>query len=223
MPSKVLVVAAHPDDEVLGCGGTIKSLSLRGAEVGVVFLADGESSRETVTKTSCQSRRSAALEAGKILGFECLEFFNFPDNRLDSLPLLEITQALEGVLSSFEPSIVLTHFGNDLNIDHCSCSRAVITACRPFSYDFVEEILAFEVASSTGLFAGADSFNPTIFQDISATLEFKMSALDAYAAEMRPFPHPRSHEGVKILAQQRGMAANLIYAEAFQPLRIIRR
>lgn len=224
MQSSVLVLAAHPDDEVLGCGGGIARLAADGATVNVAFLADGISSRTSTdaTRTDAQSaeltaRRAAARKACKILGVDSVVFDEFPDNRMDSVPLLDIVQTIEKLLSRFRPDTVFTHHAGDVNVDHRRIHEAVTAACRPQKGHVVRTLLSFEVASSTEwqLPAAGAPFVPNWFIDISDTLERKLAALDAYAMELRDWPHPRSRQGVEHLARWRGATVGVDAAEAF--------
>ncbi|MET0311526.1 MAG: PIG-L deacetylase family protein [Burkholderiaceae bacterium] len=215
----VLVVAAHPDDEVLGCGGTLAKLAALGSRIHVAFLADGVSSRPGAPAAGAgmESRREAARKACAILGVQGVSFGDLPDNRLDSLPLLEVTQAVEALVRAHSPGTVFTHHAGDVNIDHQVIHRAVLTACRPQRGHPVRTLLAFEVPSSTEwqLPGTAPAFLPNWFSDISSTLGKKLEALDAYAAELREWPHPRSRQGVEHLARWRGATVGAEAAEAF--------
>ena len=223
MPESVLVVAAHADDEVLGCGGAIASHTFAGDRVEVVLMTDGVSSRSTHGDQDKDVRYEAALEASKILGVSNLHSFSFPDNGMDGVPLIEITRVVEEIVRSLQPSIVYTHHHNDLNIDHRQTHRAVLTACRPQPRFTVKQILGFEVLSSTEWnTAGANPFTPTVFTDISSLLDIKLEALKAYAQEMRPAPHSRSFEHVEVLAKHRGFSVGLSAAEAFEMYRWVR-
>lgn len=213
MSKTVLVVAAHPDDEVLGCGGTIAAHRLKGDQVHVAILAQGLASRGEVDEAERARLHQAARDAQTILGAASLSLFDFPDNRLDSIDLLDLVKVVEGLLARHRPSIVYTHFADDLNIDHRRTYQAVMTACRPLEGSSVESLLCFEVPSSTEW--SNCPFTPNWYVDISGTLEKKVRALEAYAGEMRPFPHPRSIEGTKHLAAWRGATAGFMAAEAF--------
>ncbi len=216
---RVLVVAAHPDDEVLGCGGTLAKLAAAGASVHVAFLADGVTSRpgEPAAGAGMAARRGAARKACAILGAQGVSFGDLPDNRLDTVPLLDVTQAVEALVRAHAPDTVFTHHAGDVNIDHQVIHRAVLTACRPQQGHPVRTLLAFEVPSSTEwqLPGTAPPFVPNWFSDISGTLAKKLEALDAYAAELRAWPHPRSREGVENLARWRGATVGVPAAEAF--------
>lgn len=220
MPESLLILAAHPDDEVLGCGGTIAKLSDEGANVHVAFLADGVFSRggdEAGQQEELNTRRKAAQQACDILGVKSVSFGDFPDNRMDTIPLLDIVQAVELIIARHRPAIVFTHHGGDVNIDHRRLYEAVMTACRPQNHHPVKTLLSFEVPSSTEwqLPGGALAFTPNWFVDISATLDRKLAALEVYATELRAWPHPRSIQGVEHLAHWRGATVGVDAAEAF--------
>ncbi len=214
----VLVVAAHPDDEVLGCGGAIATHVQSGETVIVAFLADGVSSRDPHAdhRVELEQRRAAARKAAEILGVSELHFGDLPDNRLDTVSLLSIAQAVEAHVHAYAPSIVYTHHGGDLNIDHRRTHEAVLTACRPQQGSSVRSVLSFETPSSTEWrFSSEDAFTPNWFVDIASTLELKLRALDAYQQELREWPHPRSRAGIEHLAHWRGATIGCEAAEAF--------
>ena len=148
--TSILVVAAHPDDEVLGCGGYIAARVKSGDEVVVTCLSDGVTSRdENSGGAEIETRRHAARSAAKVLGVKDVSFGDFPDNKLDSVPVLEVIKRIEAVIERVQPSIVLTHFGGDLNIDHRIVNQSVLTACRPTPNQVVRQIMFFEIPSST--------------------------------------------------------------------------
>jgi N-acetylglucosamine malate deacetylase 1 len=220
----VLVIAAHPDDEVLGCGGTIRRHADGGDAVTVLFLTDGVGARnpdDVDTKT--RNRQEYAQKAAMILGASAPCFLTFSDNRLDSIPLLDVVQAIEAVIEALQPDIIYTHHGGDLNIDHRVCHEATLTACRPLPDKSVSAIYGFETLSSTEWGGGSfgEAFLPQRFVDIAQSLDQKLEALEAYREEMRPFPHPRSFVAVRALAQMRGSQAGLNAAEAFSVIREI--
>lgn len=220
MPQSILILAAHPDDEVLGCGGTIAKLAGKGATIHVAFFSDGVFSRaddQIKQQDELCIRRAAARKACEILGVKSVSFGDFPDNRMDSVALLDITKSVEELIDEHRPKTVFTHHAGDLNIDHRCVHKAVVTACRPQSRYPVKTILSFEVPSSTEwqLSGSAPVFAPNWFVDISDTLDRKFAALDAYNAEMRAWPHPRSQQGVEHLARWRGATAGVDAAEAF--------
>jgi LmbE family N-acetylglucosaminyl deacetylase len=220
MSEPVAVVAAHPDDEVLGCGGTIARLSRQGRPVHILLLADGETSRTGTggqLPSAIDARNSAAQAAAKILGCQSVHVVGLPDNRLDGLELLEVVRHIEIFMQQYKPTTVFTHHAGDVNIDHRIVHDAVITACRPQPGHSVSELLFFEVASSTEWRPPGSSvpFVPNWFVDISATLEAKLEALGAYGTELRPFPHPRSIGAIDACARWRGATAGVHAAEAF--------
>jgi len=212
----VLVVAAHPDDEVLGCGGTIARHVAQGDRVHVVIAGEGAMARSAATPGSLEELKKAARRANEILGVETLTLHDYPDNRLDSIALLDVTRFVEEHVRKNAPAIVYTHHWGDMNGDHVRLSECVLTACRPTPGQTVRKILCFEVPSSTGWRGPRpDAFEPNWFVDISSTLEIKLAALKAYAHEMRDFPHARSLEAVAHLAHWRGASAGIAAAEAF--------
>jgi LmbE family N-acetylglucosaminyl deacetylase len=220
MIRSVLVLAAHPDDEVLGCGGTIAKFAVEGAIVHVAFFADGVFSRvgdHAIKRAELAARRIAAQKACDILGAKSVSFEDFPDNKMDTIPLLEITQVVERLIARYQPEIVLTHHMGDVNIDHRRLHEGVVTACRPQKGHPVKTVLCFEVPSSTEwqLPGSGPAFIPNWFVDISSTLKLKLTALDVYSEELREWPHPRSKKGVEHLAHWRGASVGVDAAEAF--------
>lgn len=220
MSQSILILAAHPDDEVLGCGGTIVKLTNQGAIVHAAFLADGVFSRDGDTEVQQEElyvRRAAAQKACDILGVTSVSFGEFPDNRMDTVALLDIIKALEELIAVHKPEVVFTHHAGDVNIDHRRMHEAVVTACRPQHGHPVKTLLCFEVPSSTEwqLPGSAPEFAPNWFVNISDTLDRKLAALNAYAAELRDWPHPRSRQGVEHLARWRGATVGVDAAEAF--------
>lgn len=222
MSNNILVVAAHSDDEVLGCGGTIAKLANQGHKISVLFMTDGVSSRsETTKKSMIKKRKFNSERAADILGISKLTQLNFPDNRMDTIPLLQVTQAIEDEIVSFKPQTVFTHFLHDLNIDHSTVARATLTATRPSSKSTIKQVLGFEVNSSTEWSFGSPNFTPNYFVNIYRTFHKKTAAMRAYKDEVRTPPHPRSIEGIEALASLRGNASGFQYAEAFQIYRFI--
>lgn len=221
-----LVIVAHPDDEVLGCGGTMARLSNLGCKVTVAFLADGISSRgevSNINKDELRERESSAFEACKILDVDKPRFGAFPDNQMDSVSRLDVVRHIEKLVSEVKPDTILTHHQGDLNVDHRRTHEAVMTACRPQPGHCVKLIASFEVASSTEWQSpGSHSiFLPNLFVDIGETLERKQKALETYSQEMRGFPHARSIEACTHLAKWRGASVGVGAAEAFQIVRSI--
>ena len=223
MSKTVLVIAAHADDEVLGCGGAILKHVKAGDSVHLILCADGVSSRPDSRDLDLQNRLSAAKKAHSILGIEDVHYLNFPDNRMDSLGLLDMIQIIEPIVQKIEPSHIYTHSHTDLNVDHRRTHEIVMTICRPQPESLIKEIYGFEVLSSTewGIDQGS-RFDPNLFIDISAELSKKLLALEAYGDEMRTPPHSRSIDHAEILARHRGFSVGLSAAEAFSIYRIIR-
>lgn len=218
---KALVVAAHSDDETLGCGGTIARLTSQGWDVGVIFMTNGVGARLESTEAQAHQRSNAAKDAVAKLGAKVLISYDFPDNAMDSVPLIKLVQAIESGSCDFVPKVVLTHHAHDLNVDHRMVHQAVLTAFRPLPSCSVEAILCFEVPSSTAWSSAAlPAFQPTFNIDITNTFHAKIDAMKCYEMEMRNPPHPRSAQMVKVLAQYRGSICGLAMAEAFEVQRI---
>jgi N-acetylglucosamine malate deacetylase 1 len=220
--AKILVVAAHPDDEALGCGGTLAKHANTGDEVHILFMTDGESARG-LTVANAQRRKEASLAAAEILGAKSPTFFDFPDNEMDVVPRIRIAQAIEDEMASLAPDIVYTHHAHDLNIDHRITHEAVMIALRPQPHAPKPTILSFEVPSSTEWQTpGAiTAFIPNWYVDISAFMPAKKAALMAYHKEMRAWPHPRSLKAVEHLAHWRGACVGVKAAEALSLARNI--
>lgn len=224
----VLVVAAHPDDEILGCGGTMKRLTREGHEVRIAILAEGMSSRyahrEDADQQQLRHLHARAQQAADKVGAKELVLCKLPDNRLDTVPLLDVVKLVEELVARFQPEVIYTHHPGDLNVDHGVVYRAVLTATRPLAGQCVREIYAFEVPSSTEwAFQRLEpSFRPNVFVDITETLEAKIEALACYDTETRKFPHPRSAEALRAIAARWGSVAGLQAAEAFELIRSVR-
>lgn len=220
----ILVVAAHADDEVLGCGATMARMAAAGRAVHVLILADGVSSRgHTAADDALAARMRAAQKANDILGTASLKVCTLPDNRLDGVDLLDIVYLIEERIREIQPGTLLTHHYGDVNIDHRRTHEAVLAACRPQPGHCVRELLFFEVSSSTEWRTAhsAPSFVPDYFVDVSTELECKLAALGAYADELREFPHPRSLQAAEMLARWRGATVGVSAAEAFEVGRMI--
>lgn len=214
-------MVAHPDDEVLGAGGTLARHASRGDEVHIAFLTDGVGARSD-DQDAASRRAAAAARAASLLGAHAPRFLGFPDNRLDSVALLDVIKSIKSVVAGVAPHTIYTHHAGDLNIDHVICHRAVMTACRALPISSVRRILAMEIPSSTEwALEAAGAFTPNYFVEISATRTAKQRAVAAYAEEMRDFPHPRSVEAIAALEHWRGASAGLPCAEAFMMLRHI--
>lgn len=213
---RVLCVVAHPDDETLGCGGTLAKHIQSGDIVMVVTLADGVSSRG-IPGTDIERRREH-LAALKVLGITQNAFWNFPDNQFDTVPLLAIVKDIEHAIKTFQPTVVYTHHRGDLNVDHQRTHEAVRVACRPQPDCGVKKLLYFEMPCST---TWGGEFKPNYFVDISNTRALKVIAWSRYVSEYREYPHPRSLDGVEGLYKWRGKSIGIDAAEAFEIGRIV--
>jgi len=222
LAKSVLVVAAHPDDEILGCGGAMAQHIEKGDEVHVLILAEGMTSRDTSRDRSkregdLSELAKTAHAANEIIGVSSLYLHDFPDNRMDSLDLLDVVKVVESFIEKYQPSVVYTHHRGDVNIDHTVIHDAVVAATRPQPNHCVKTVLFFETASSTEWRPPQShpGFYPNYFVDISKSLDKKLGALDAYTTEMRDFPHARSVEALSHLAKWRGASIGVDAAEAF--------
>jgi LmbE family N-acetylglucosaminyl deacetylase len=231
----ILVIAAHPDDEVLGLGGTIKKLSKNGNNIKIVIMATGIKARRSKNYSNSekyeidekisddldfqiQLLRKESIKSSKILGAKSIDFLNFPDNEMDTVSLLEVTKSIEKIISSFKPEIVYTHTNFDVNIDHRICNQATLVATRPQAKNKVKEVLSYEVPSSTEWYFPS-SFSPNVFVNISNEISAKKNALKCYTNEIENFPHPRSVEAIDAISKKWGSVSGFKYAEAFYLLR----
>lgn len=219
--AKILVVAAHPDDETLGCGGTIARHSFAGDEVHVVFMTDGVSARGSEDTQQAVKREHSKDCALAVLGVRASRSLGFPDNKIDAVPLLDVVQSLESAIASIAPEVIYTHHHGDLNVDHRIAFQAVMTACRPQPGCSVRKILCFEVVSSTEWAGGMLPFEPNVFVDIGPFWGKKLEALKAYEQELRAWPHARSLVHLDALSLHRGSCVGLQRAEAFRLVRDI--
>lgn len=234
---KHLIIAAHPDDEVLGMGGTIKKLTKNGNDVKIVIMATGISSRRSTnyknaTKYEIDNKtlkkideqiiklRKDAKSASTILGVKDIQFENFPDNEMDTVSNLKITKKIEEIIQSYKPDVIYTHSQFDINVDHRSLYFATITATRPKKNQNVKEVFCFEVPSSTEWYFPS-TFSPNVFVDISKEIQFKLKALKAYGNELQKFPHPRSLEAISAIGKRWGSVSGFEHAEAFYLVRKI--
>lgn len=227
MASTVLIVAAHPDDEVLGCGATAARHAAAGDAVHVAILAEGIASRGAPglkEAGAIEALQTDARAVAGMLGAKSISFAGLPDNRMDTEPLLDVVKRVEAWLAECDADIVYTHHPGDLNVDHRVTFQAVLTATRPVPGARVRELYAFEVASSTewAFQLLQPAFRPNVFVDVAATIELKVRCLERYAGECRAFPHPRSREALLASAQRWGAAVGLAYAEPFELVRSIR-
>lgn len=223
---KVFVVAAHPDDEILGVGGTVAKHVANGDKVYAMILGEGQTSRgdhrEDISQEVVEELHQNTLESAKSVGYEQVFFANFPDNRFDQVDLLDIVKVVEKKIKELQPDIVYTHYSGDLNVDHQYTARAVLTATRPIGAYSVKEIYAFETLSSSEWnfdYSAQPAFCPNAFVDITDYYTQKEEAMKCYVSELCEFPHPRSLQGMDVLSRTRGMAVGKERAEAFMLIR----
>jgi len=227
----ILVVSAHPDDEIIGMGGTLKKLSKKHS-ISILFFSDGITSRRKsghvnipkydISKSEknkmnkeIEIRKKHAKQALKIVGVKKAFFLDYPNNELDLIPFLKIVKDVENAIFQSKCNAIFTHHHNDLNIDHRFVYEAVITAARPLPNSSVNSIISFEAFSSTD-WRKPYQFNPNMFVDISTELSSKIKALKSYKNEIRKFPHPRSIESIKSLSKKWGSLYGFKAAEAFE-------
>lgn len=225
-----MVVVAHPDDELLGLGATIHRLVHEyNATIHTVILGEGITSRSDQRNVESWNaelalHRSNIYNAQKIIGYQSLSIHAFPDNRFDGVDLLDIIKVVEKEKADFQPEIIFTHHGGDVNVDHQRTFEAVITACRPMSHEKVKTIITFETPSGTEWRAPSDPrhFLPNMYVSITEQdLQAKINGMECYEYEKRPYPHPRSPEALKIVAQRLGIIVGKDFAEAFMLIRSI--
>ncbi len=220
----IFIIAAHPDDEILGCGGTIAKLAKEN-KIIVLILGEGMISRGLKNGEELLKKlREHSRQAQGLIGIKKSYFETFPDNSFDSIPLLEIVQKIETYIDKIQPDIIFTHHHSDLNIDHRITFQAVLTCLRPQPNNKHPDIYSFEIPSSTDwqIMTGDRIFKPNVFIDISDTIRLKIEALKLYKSEMREYPHSRSLKGVEIMAQDWGRKMGKDYVEAFEMIRSIR-
>ena len=229
MKERILIVAAHPDDETLGCGGTIAKHSARGDEVRVMFLAEGVTARYEKTELESPEiralsarRNENAIRALAILGVgeEYVLLGSRLCCRLDEYSQIEIVKEIERILREFSPNVVYTHSPDDVNIDHRIAHHSVLAACRPTAVVQIRALYAFEVLSSTEWNPLAP-FAGNVFHDISDYIDAKIAALAEYEDEMRQAPHPRSEIVVRAVANYRGAQIGVRSAESFRLIRAL--
>ena len=222
---RVLVIAAHPDDEAIGAGGTLARIAECGVETFTIFLSDGESSRlfgkaQGEVEAAVRRRRSQAHAAMALLGGKKQMFLDFPDNQLDGVPLLDLVRKVEPTVETLQPNLIITHSASDLNVDHRICLQVALVAGRP-GKSSVTGVLSFEIPSSTDLtFGSANSFSPNLSIDISSHLPRKLEALGKYELEIPSTNHPRSLEAIERLARYRGDQNGVEAAEVFEVQRL---
>ncbi len=220
----VLVIAAHPDDEVLGAGGSIARWAAEGQDVAIAILGEGHTSRydrrEDADLAAVEQLHGCSQQVADLLGAKELVMGDLPDNRFDTEPFLDVVKRVEALVERLQPEVVLTQHGGDLNIDHQVIFRATMTATRPMAGRPVKALYAYEVASSTewAFQQFEPHFRPSVFVDISATLETKVAAMGLYESEDRAFPHPRSADALRAASRRWGSVVGL---QAAEPLDLI--
>lgn len=227
---RIMVIVAHPDDELLGLGASMNKLILEyGCTIKTIILGEGITSRSDhrdVEKweKELQIHRSNIHSAAQAIGYQGIGIYDFPDNRFDTVALLDIIKVVEKEKQEFEPEIIFTHHGGDVNVDHQRTFEAVVTACRPMQHELVKTIITFETPSGTEWRASTDPrhFIPNFFIPVSKeNIEAKVLGMESYEFEKRAYPHPRSPEALNIQAQRWGVAIGSDYAEAFNIVRHI--
>ena len=226
MSKKILIVVSHPDDEVLGCFGTVARLIKEGYEAYTLILGEGKTSRDEKRvvenkKDEIEILNSEIKRANDTIAIKKTFIYNLADNRFDSVDLLDIVKVISKVKEEIKPDIIFTHYENDLNIDHTITYKAVLTATRPMKNECVKEIYSFEILSSTE-WNYPISFSPDVYFDIEDFIDIKLEAMKKYYSELCEYPHPRSLEGIKLNAQYNGMRVGEKYVEAFKCIRIIK-
>ena len=220
---RILIVVAHTDDESFGCGGLIKKFSKKGYNIGAISFTNGISSRKKHFKKDIINRKKYSIKASKILGFKWLKQYDYPDNQLDKISLLEIVKLVEKHKKEFLPDIVITHNFYDLNIDHRIIAEATLTAFRPEPNSKCSEILTFETPSATDfrMLKRSNNFIPNLFVNIDNFINFKIAAIKIYKNEFKKKPHSRSLDGIRNLSKIRGNQSGMKYAEAYEIIRKI--
>lgn len=227
---RILVVVAHPDDELLGLGATMhKLIHEHNCKVRAVILGEGITSRSNERdpekwSEELKTHRLNIEEARKAIGYESVGIYDFPDNRFDTVALLDIIKVIEKEKEDFQPEIIFTHHGGDVNIDHQLTFDAVVTATRPMEGEIVKTVITFETPSGTEWIASSDprKFTPNLFIEVSEkNLEAKIKGMESYEFEKRNYPHPRSPKSLMILAKYRGIIVGKKFVEAFTIIRSI--
>jgi len=211
----VLVIAAHPDDEVLGMGATIKKLSKAKNKIHLAVITEGASAQYK-NKKMIESRKNACKKSAKILGISSIDFLGYPDMKLDTVSHLEINKKIEKIIKKFKPKIVYTTPAHDLNLDHKIVHDSVLVATRPQSG--VKEVLSYEIP---GIVKKPNQ--PNVFEDITLELKYKIQAMKCYKSELNRYPHSRSLKAIESLSSQRGIQSGIKQAEAFEIIRMIKK
>ena len=215
--NKILVIAAHPDDEVLGAGGTISLLTEMGKQVDILICTDGSSTQYVGDNDKLENKFEEAENANAIMGSRLLPPLEFPDMRLDTVPHADKNNALAKVITEGQYDTVFVQDRTDINRDHRELYESTLVACRTYPGQVVKYLLSYYVNSSTewGNLLTKQPFNPNVFVDISKTINKKLDAMDAYLTELREYPHPRSRKGLQNSAAYFGNMVGIVYAEPF--------
>lgn len=226
---RIMVIVAHPDDELLGCGATMnKLINEFNCSIRAIILGEGLTSRSEIRDSESWNKelvlhKKNILEAAQCIGYSSVGIFDLPDNRFDTVALLDIIKLVEKEKEEFNPEIIFTHHGGDLNIDHQRTFEAVMTATRPLEHEKVNTIITFETPSGTEWRASSDPkhFVPNLFVEVSETnMNAKIMGMESYEFEKRNYPHPRSPEALKILARRYGVMMGGNFYEAFHVIRM---
>ena len=224
---RVLVIAAHPDDEVLGMGGTIAKYVSKGDEVAILIVTDGSTSQyrnDPKLQEILSTKRVETSTCATVLGVKRVFYGGLPDMKLDVTPHIEINRVIENVITDFQPSIVFTHFSGDVNKDHRRVYESTLVACRPVSEQCVKRLFLYSVPSSTewNVQTSSSAFLPNWYEDISGEFaEKKYKAMECYKTELRAFPHPRNIQCLRTADAAEGNRVGLLAAESFILLRSI--
>lgn len=222
----VLVVAAHPDDDILGCGGTIAKYTKLGIKFKVIFIAEGTTCRFATEEINSENalkeiekRNTYAKKSLEVLGVKEFTFYNLPCGRLDQEPIIEIGKIIEKEIKEFKPDTIFTHSNIDVNNDHLRVFQGVLQATRVGALNFVNQVYSFEILSSSE-WRFVEAFKPNVFISLDKEhIDLKIKSLNEYVSEIKEFPFPRSNEGLEILAKRRGMQIGKKYAESFSLVR----
>jgi LmbE family N-acetylglucosaminyl deacetylase len=222
--NKILVIAAHPDDEVLGMGGTIARLTDEGNDVHLLIVTDGSSSQyrdDPNLKSIIDEKKRETAESSRILGIKSITYSNLPDMKLDSIPHVEVNKAIEEVVERLQPDTVYTHFWGDVNMDHQRVYQSTLVAVRPTANQSVHAVYCYSVPSSTewSPYIPTMVFMPNLFVSIEKYVEVKKTALSSYTTELRPYPHPRSIEYIQKQDEAVGLRGGMGPVERFVLLR----
>lgn len=218
--TKILILAPHPDDEVLGCGGAIVKHKKRGDKVYLCIVTRAylpDWSEEYIN-----NRPKEIEKANRILGIKKTYFLDFPTAKLDTVPQKELNDSILKVINEVRPKIIYLPYARDISKDHRLVFESAMVAVRPNAGTCVKKILSYETSSESEGGKNVKVFVPNVYEDIGEELETKIEAMKAYKSEVKEYPHPRSLEMIKILAQKRGSEAGLRFAESFILIREIK-